>query len=46
MKAVVFDKYGSPEVLRLEDVAKPVPKEDEVLIKIHAMTVNKSNQER
>jgi NADPH:quinone reductase-like Zn-dependent oxidoreductase len=43
MKAVVHDRYGPPEVLRLEDVDAPVPKEDEVLIRIHATTVNRSD---
>jgi NADPH:quinone reductase-like Zn-dependent oxidoreductase len=43
MKAVVHDKYGSPDVLRLEDVEQPVPKDDEVLIRIHATTVNRSD---
>jgi NADPH:quinone reductase-like Zn-dependent oxidoreductase len=33
MRAVIYDRYGPPEVLRLEDVARPVPKADEVLIK-------------
>jgi len=41
MRAVVFDRYGPPDVLRLADVERPVPKEDEVLIKIHATTVNR-----
>ena len=41
MKAVVYDQYGPPDVLRLEDVARPVPKDDEVLIRIHASTVNR-----
>jgi NADPH:quinone reductase-like Zn-dependent oxidoreductase len=43
MRAVVFDRYGPPDVLRLEDVERPVPKEDEVLVKIHATTVNRSD---
>ncbi|TME20891.1 MAG: NAD(P)-dependent alcohol dehydrogenase, partial [Chloroflexi bacterium] len=41
MRAVVYDRYGPPDVLRLEDVPRPVPKEDEVLLKIHATTVNR-----
>jgi NADPH:quinone reductase-like Zn-dependent oxidoreductase len=40
MKAIVCTKYGSPDVLHLQEVAKPAPKDDEVLIKIHAASVN------
>ena len=40
MKAIVYTKYGSPDVLQLEEVEKPVPNDDEALIKVHAASIN------
>ena len=43
MKAVVQDRYGPPEVLRVEEVERPVPKDDEVLIRVRASTVTQTD---
>ena len=40
MKAIVYKEYGSPDILHLEDVEKPTPKDNEVLIKVQAVAVN------
>ena len=40
MKAIVYHKYGSPDVFELEEVQKPAPKDDEVLVKVHAASAN------
>ena len=45
MKAMVRYQYGPPDVLKLEDVAKPTPGADEVLVKIHAVSINGSDRE-
>ena len=40
MKAMVYDRYGTPDVLALRDVDEPVPRPDEVLVRVHAASIN------
>jgi NADPH:quinone reductase-like Zn-dependent oxidoreductase len=43
MRAVVRDRYGPPEVLRIDEVEAPVPKEDEVLVRVYASTITRGD---
>jgi NADPH:quinone reductase-like Zn-dependent oxidoreductase len=43
MKAAVSEKYGTPDVIQIREVLKPIPRENEVLVKIHATTVNRTD---
>jgi NADPH:quinone reductase-like Zn-dependent oxidoreductase len=45
MKAIVYTEYGSPDVLQLKEVAKPTPAEHEMLVRIHAVSINGSDRE-
>ena len=45
MKAIVHYQYGSPDVLKLEEVEKPVPRDNEVLVKVRAVSINGSDWE-
>src|SRR5919202_6034343 len=45
MKAVVYTKYGPPDVLQIKEAPKPTPTDDEVLIKVQAVSLNRSDWE-
>ena len=45
MKAIVYHEYGSPDVLKLEEVRKPTPADNQLLIKVYAVSINRSDWE-
>ena len=45
MKAVVYYRYGSPDVLQIQEVPKPIPNEEQILVKVHAVSLNRSDWE-
>jgi NADPH:quinone reductase-like Zn-dependent oxidoreductase len=45
VRAIVYTRYGSPDELRLAEVEKPVPADDEILVRVHAVSVNRSDWE-
>lgn len=45
MKAFIYERYGSPDVLQLKEIATPVPSDEQVLIKVHAVSINGSDRE-
>jgi len=46
MKAAVYEKYGTPDNLQLKEVERPIPKDNEVLVKVHAASINSWDWDR